>query len=232
MLRILVAAAVPLAAALPANAAEQRFMVTDFDAIAASGAHKIVVTTGKSPSVRAVGDREDIDRLDVDVAGRTLRIGTKRSGEWLSWKHGGPVTIYVTTHDVRSARLAGSGDMAIDRMKGGEVKLGVAGSGDMNVGVIDARALDVSVAGSGDLAMTGKCENASVSVAGSGNVDAPGLKCQTLSGKVAGSGNIVIEASKTATVNVAGSGNVTVRGGAKCEVKTMGSGRVECGVDS
>jgi hypothetical protein len=229
---MLVAAAVPLAAALPASAAEQHFMVTDFDAIAASGQHAIVVTTGKPPSVRAVGDRKDIDRLDIDVSGRTLRIDTKRSGDWLSWKHRGPVTIYVTTHAVRSARLAGSGDMAIDRMKGEDVKLGVAGSGDMNVGVIDARVVDVSVAGSGDLAMTGKCENASVSVAGSGNINAPGLKCQTLNGKVAGSGNIVIEASKTATVKVAGSGNVSVRGSAKCEVKTMGSGRVECGVDN
>lgn len=220
--------AAPLLAG-PAQAAEQRFMVTGFEAIASAGPHKVIVTTGKSPSARAVGARDDVERLQIEVDNNTLRIDRKRDGDWLSWKDSKPVTIYVTATQLHSAKLAGSGDMAIDRMKGDAVKLNLAGSGDLNVGIIKADALDVSVTGSGDLAMTGTCNTAGISIAGSGNVEAAGLTCQSLTGKIAGSGNIKADVAKTADLKVMGSGDITITGKAKCDVKTVGSGHVSCG---
>ena len=224
-------ALVATAIAAPAHAAEKSFMVTDFSGVSSAGAHKIVVTTGKSPSVRAVGDREDIDRLKIEVNDGTLRIGHKGSGGWLNWRKAEPATIYVTTHKLSTAKLAGAGDMVVDRMSGDAVKLSLAGAGDLSVGVVKSESLDVSVAGSGDIAMTGTCDAATVSIAGSGNVEAVGLKCQTISAKVAGSGNIKADVAKTATLRIAGSGDIEIHGNAKCDVRTTGSGRVRCGTN-
>lgn len=219
-----------LALAAPALAAEQTFMVTGFEGIAAAGPHKVIVTTGKAPSVRAVGARQDLDRLKIEVKDQTLRIGQMKSGSWLSWSGDGePVTLYVTTRQLRSAKLAGSGDVAIDRMDGRSVKLNISGAGDLNVGVVKADELDIAIAGSGDIAMTGTCDKASISIAGSGNVEATGLKCKSLTGKVAGSGNMIAEVSATADLRVMGSGDITINGTARCTTKTMGSGSVRCG---
>ena len=226
---LLAAAPMLLALAAPALAAEQSFMITGFDALSVSVPHKVIVTTGKAQSVRAVGDRAVIDRLEIDVSDQTLRIREKKTDSWFSWKDHDPLTIYVTTHALKGVRLAGSGDVAVDRMKGQDVKLSLAGSGDLNVGVVTADRMDVSLAGSGDMAMTGTCGNATVSIAGSGNVEAPGLKCQSLTGKIAGSGNITTDVVKAAKLSIAGSGDIKITGNPQCEVKTVGSGRVSCG---
>jgi len=229
MKRALLVAAPLLALAAPAFAAEQKFTVTGFEGLSVAVPHKVIVATGKAPSVRAVGDQRSIDRLEVEVASGTLRIRQKKTDTWFSWKDGEMLTIYVTTHTLSSARLAGSGDVAVDRMKGQEVKLSLAGSGDLNVGVVTADNLDVSLAGSGDMAMTGTCGAATISIAGSGDIDAPGLKCQSLTGKIAGSGDITAEAVKTAKLSIAGSGDIKILGKPQCEVKTLGSGKVSCG---
>jgi len=230
MKRVLLAALPLFALATPAFAAEQKFMVTEFEGISVSVPHKVIVATGKAPGVRASGDRKSLDRLEVEVTSGTLRIREKKSDTWFSWKDGEMLTIYVTTHTLSSARLDGSGDIAVDRMKGQEVKLSLAGSGDLNVGVVTADNLDVSLAGSGDMAMTGTCGAASFSIAGSGDIEAPGLKCQSLTGKIAGSGDIVTEVVKAAKLSIAGSGDIRILGKPQCEVKTLGSGKVSCGV--
>jgi uncharacterized protein YaiE (UPF0345 family) len=229
MKRAILAVAPLLALSSPALAAEQKFTVTGFESISVSVPHKVIVATGKAPGVRAVGDQKSIDRLEVDVASGTLRIREKKSDTWFSWKDGEVLTIYVTTHTLNNARLAGSGDVAVDRMKGQDVKLSLAGSGDLNVGVVTADRIDVSLAGSGDMAMTGTCGAATISIAGSGNIDAPGLKCQSLTGKIAGSGDITTEVVKHAKLSIAGSGDIKILGKPQCEVKTLGSGKVSCG---
>jgi len=79
------------------------------------------------------------------------------------------------------------------------------------------------------MAMTGTCGAAEISIAGSGNIDAPGLKCQSLTGKIAGSGDITTEVVKHAKLSIAGSGDIKILGKPQCEVKTLGSGKVSCG---
>ncbi len=229
MKRALIATLPLLALAAAASAAEQRFTVTGFEGISVSVPHKVIVATGKAPSVRAVGDQKSIDRLDIDVSSGTLRIREKKSDTWFSWKEGEMLTIYVNTHTLKDARLAGSGDIAVDRMKGQDVKLSLAGSGDLNVGVITADRMDISLAGSGDMSMTGTCGAATISIAGSGDVEAPGLKCQSLTGKIAGSGDITAEVVKNAKLNIAGSGDIKILGKPQCDVRTLGSGKVSCG---
>ncbi len=228
----LVAALPLLALASSAQAAEQRFTVESFDGIRAAGPHNIIVTTGKDQSVRAVGDQDDLDKLEVRVSGSTLRIGQKNSSGWFGSGHMDPVTIYVTTHQLSRAQLAGSGDVSVDRMQGGDVALSLSGSGNLSVGAVKATRLDVSLAGSGDVKLKGTCDSADISIAGSGDVSAPALKCQTMEGKIAGSGNIAADVSKSAKLRVMGSGDITLTGGAKCDITAMGSGRVRCGATS
>lgn len=229
MKTVLAATVAVLAMTTPAAAAEQSFMVTGFDSVSIAGPHKVIITKGKGQSVRAVGERADLDRLDIRVENNALKIGEKKEGSWLSWNDGKAVTIYVTAQNLHEARLAGSGNVAIDRMKGDDVTIKLAGSGDLSVGDVTAGKLTVAIAGSGDLALAGACTDASVSIAGSGNVVAPGLKCQTFIGKVSGSGDIAADVARAATLTVMGSGNITITGEPRCEIKTMGSGRVRCG---
>jgi hypothetical protein len=229
MRKLVIALCGAAAVAVPAWAATRSFTVTGFEKVASAGSFDVIVTTGKGVSVRAEGEEKALDRLEIKVEDRTLKIGTK-SRSW-SWGDSDmdKVRVYVTAPAITGAALAGSGDMRIDRLTGADAKLRVAGSGDLTVANVNAGAVGVSVAGSGNVAAVGKCTSVAVSVAGSGDVTMPDLKCETITAKVAGSGNVSGYATKAGTVSVAGSGDVRIGGGAKCKVSKVGSGDVVCG---
>lgn len=210
---------------------QRSFDVGAFEGVALGGSHDVVVSVGGPVSVRAQGDAEIIDKLDIRVDGGTLKIGTKKGVNWSSgfMRNRAPVTVYVTAPRLAAATVAGSGDMRIDRVEGERFKGAVAGSGDLHIGEVRVRQAEFSVAGSGDISAAGTASNVSAAVRGSGDVKLAGLNSRQAAVSVMGSGDVHANASDTATVSVTGSGNVTVDGDARCSVSTRGSGDVRCG---
>jgi hypothetical protein len=226
-LAMVAAAAVTVFASTQALAAERKFPVTGFNEIEVAGPFDVVVNVGKSQSVRAVGDADDLDRLKVEVSGNELRIGSKER-RWMDWSDRDPIKFYVTVPSLNAVSLAGSGDIQVDRVKADAFVGSIAGSGDLTIASLTATNARLSIAGSGDLTASGSCRTAEVSIAGSGDVDISGLRCQSLSARVAGSGDITANATQNAKLSVMGSGAITVSGGAKCDISKMGSGSARC----
>lgn len=210
---------------------QQNFTVGDFDGVALAGSPDVIVTVGPAASVRAEGDSDYIENLDIRVEDGTLKIGTKRDSKWhMGWSHGrAPVTIHVTTPRLASAAVAGSGDMKIDRVEGESFKGTIAGSGDLEIAALKVSLADFSVAGSGGVRAAGTAGTASASVAGSGDIDLGGVQARQASVSIVGSGDVSAHASESANVSIMGSGDVHMAGGAKCSVSKRGSGDVYCG---
>jgi Putative auto-transporter adhesin, head GIN domain len=207
----------------------QNFPVGAFSRIALGGSTDVVVTVGGAPSVRAEGDAERIGRMEIQVEGDQLMIGSKRHGwNWGDGK-GGPVTVYVTLPSLAAASIGGSGDMKIDKVEGGNFSAQIGGSGDMQIASLQAGEANVSLAGSGSVTAGGKAQHATLSIAGSGDIDLGNLEVRTANVSVGGSGNAAIKAMDGADVSIMGSGDVTVTGGGKCQTHKMGSGNVNCG---
>lgn len=214
--------------AAPAAAAERAFSVGNFTELGVVGPYDVTVATGGAPSVRAVGEQADLDELKAEVKSGRLEIGPRDRHQWRMFKVSKPVRIRVTVPSLSGVGLAGSGDIAVDRLKGGKVSASIAGSGNLSIGAIDGRSASLSIAGSGDLVAAGRCDSGDLSIAGSGDIRAGGLRCQTLSANVAGSGDIAASASRSAKISIMGSGDVTVTGGARCTTSKMGSGDAHC----
>ena len=206
------------------------FQVGAFDKVALSGSPNVIVTVGGAPSVRAEGDAETIDRLEVEVVNGTLRIGHKK-GKWsFGWSKGrAPVTIRVSAPSLTGAEVAGSGDIRIDKVEGGDFKGEIAGSGEIALASLRARNASFAIAGSGGVTAAGTAESADYSIAGSGDVRAGGLEVKRAKVSIAGSGNVEAKAMETADISIMGSGDVVVTGTAKCNVSKMGSGNARCG---
>ena len=208
--------------------AQRSFQVGEFQSVSLEGSHNVVVAVGGAPSVRAEGDAEDIERLDIRVDEGALRIGYDREG-WFNFRRGGSVTVYVTAPALNGATIAGSGDMRIDRVHGDRFDAEIAGSGDLEIGALQARRAVFAIAGSGNISAAGTAEQADVSIAGSGSVSLDRLQTRRTSVSVAGSGDISVRASEAVEGEVMGSGDVTVHGTARCSIQKMGSGDVRCG---
>ena len=207
---------------------QRSFDLAGFDAVGLAGSPNMVVTVGGPHSVRAEGDAEMLERLELRVEDGTLKVGYKKGNWSMNWGSRPRTTIYVTLPALRAASVAGSGDIRVDRVQGDSFKASVAGSGDIAVGQLQVGAANVSIAGSGGIKAAGAAQTASASFAGSGDIDAAALQGRTASASVMGSGDVRIQASETANISIMGSGDVYVSGSARCTINKRGSGDVHC----
>lgn len=205
---------------------QRSFEVGTFDKISLAGSHDVIVTVGGAPSVRAEGDAEALERLEIRVEDGQLRIGSKR-GSW-SVGRGRGVTVHVTAPSLAAAAIGGSGDMRIDKVEGSGFDAEIGGSGDMQIAALKVGKASFSIAGSGGITAAGTAGTATISIAGSGDVNTAGLESRTATVSVVGSGDVSARAMETAKVSIMGSGDVAMSGSAKCTISKMGSGDVRC----
>jgi hypothetical protein len=211
--------------------ATRNFQVGGFDKIALSGSGDVEVRTGAAPSVRAEGDKEMLDRLDIRVENGELRISRRRDDSGWHFSFGGDhhLKLFVTVPALAAATISGSGDISVDKVAGNRFDGSISGSGDLALDHIEVTEANFSTSGSGDIRVAGKAGKASLSTAGSGDIRAGSLETQTTNVSVMGSGDVQVRATQSAEVNVMGSGDVHVAGTHNCNVHKAGSGEAECG---
>ena len=208
---------------------QRSYDLSGFDSVSLEGPQEVMVAVGPAYSVRAVGDREALERLRVELDGRSLKIGSIK-GSWSNrGGNRGKTIVYVTMPALAKAAVAGSGDMRIDRVEGERFSGSVAGSGDLNLAAIRVNEAAFSIAGSGAIRAKGSAGRSSISVAGSGDADLSDVKSRSASVSIVGSGDVRARAMENASVSIMGSGDVMIAGPAKCSVKKMGSGSLRCG---
>lgn len=204
------------------------FAVADFTGVALRGSDDVDVRVGPAFSVRAEGPSDELDTLKIERVGDTLRIG-RRTRAIVGWTNHKAVKVFVTMPRIAAAQISGSGNLAIDRVAGGDFAGDGAGSGTLSIAALTVSHAKLSVAGSGDILAKGTVDRLTLDVAGSGNITAGGLKARSASVSVAGSGNVRADIAGTASVSVIGSGDVDLGRGAKCSTTKIGSGEVHCG---
>lgn len=215
--------------AVPAGGAERTYSITDFDRIHVDGPYRVTLTTGRSSAARAEGSTEALDHVSIEVQSGTLRIRRNRSA-WGSLPAAGPVTVALTTRDLRNAQLVGSGSLDIDRAKGLRVDLSVSGSGRLNVGSVEADNLLVGLLGGGRITLAGRTKQLRATVQGSGDLAATGLTADDAQIASDTSGNVAVAVAKTVRVTATGAGDVEIVGSPTCTVQAKGSGQIRCGV--
>lgn len=198
-----------------------------FEGVTLAGPDKIIFTTGADFSIRAEGDADALERLRYKITDGQLKIGREKNGVWSGGSDS--AVIYVSAPTLKNAKLAGSGDMQVDKMDSESASLSVAGSGNINVSDLETATLSTKIAGSGKLTMAGIVKTATISVAGSGDISGKQLNAENATIKIAGSGDVVLSSNGTVNNKVAGSGDIRIHGSAKCQNKKAGSGKVTCG---
>lgn len=216
--------------AAPAAAAERRYPVTDFDRIQVEGPYKVALRTGLSSGAAATGSPQALDRVKIEVQGRTLRIRPNRSA-WGGYPGAatGPVTIQATTRDLSHVIVGGSGSLDIDRVKGLRLDLSVVGASHLAVASVDADNLLVGLVGSGRITLAGKARQLRATVQGSGDFDGRSLSADDAQLTADTAGGVAVRAVRTAKVNARGLGDVEILGSPACTVEALGAGTVVCG---
>jgi hypothetical protein len=225
----LASVSLPFAGA-PAAAAERRFTVTEFDRIIVDGPFQVRLATGRSPSATATGSAQALDRVSIDVQGGTLRVRPNRSA-WGGYPGmaTGPVTIELSTRDIRAASVNGAGSLSLGRVRGLRVDLSVEGSGRIAAPEVEADALVIGLIGSGRIEVAGRAADLRASIHGWAELDASALTAQGANIVTDTAGRVSATVAREARVNASGIGEVEISGSPACTVRGLSAGQVRCG---
>ncbi|HJU76965.1 MAG TPA: DUF2807 domain-containing protein, partial [Sphingomicrobium sp.] len=165
-----------LAASASAPAATRNFGINSFDKIRVDGPFKVQVKTGVAPFAKASGSTEALDRVAIDVQGRTLVVHPNRSS-WGGYpgKDPGPVEIHIGTHELTAAWLNGSGGLEIDKVRGLTLGLSAQGSGAVAIAKVEVDQLNVGLAGNASATVSGKAGKLTAVIRGISSLDAAAL---------------------------------------------------------
>lgn len=212
---------------LPAGAATRNFGINSFDRIRVDGPFSVRARTGVAPFARATGSPAALDRIAIEVQGRTLIVHSSRSswGGYPGADHGA-VEIEVGSHELSAVWLNGSGNVQIDKVKGMSFGLSVQGSGAAGVARADVDQLNVGVGGSASATLGGRAGKLTATVRGVSTLDASTLAARDA--KIGAVGTATVKANVSNTVSVDGSGpaTVTLSGKPSCALKLSGSASV------
>lgn len=225
-----------IAAALasPAIAAERRYTVTDFDRIQIDGPFVVTLMTGKASAVTATAPANaGIDSLSIEVSNRMLRIRPNKSawgGGYPGERNTGGVRIAVTTRDLRSATMIGSGKLEIDRVRPAlRFDAGLSGSGALSIKSVETDEVRITALGAGTMRLGGKAKTVKATVQGSAGLDAGMLLADTLDLNSQTSSNVSFGPVRAVKLRSEGAGDIVIGGKPACTVDNRGSGMVRCG---
>jgi hypothetical protein len=204
------------------NASQSR-NTGEFTGLALASAADVEVTISDKTSVVIEGDDNLLPYITTEVENGVLTISNQ-----VSYRTQLGIRVYVTTPNLASADVSGSGRISSEKIEAKQFEASIAGSGEINIEGLIAGNVVASVPGSGQLHIKNlKAGSFSGSVDGSGSITAVGT-AQTLEVSTAGSGSLDLAdlKSRDANVSIAGSGSADVLVTGKLEGSVAGSGSI------
>ena len=194
-----------------------------FERVEISGSPTVVYTQADTFGVRLEGPEKMVENIMTEVDDKTLRVYNKGRVSFkfgvvnLNWGDKDDVTVYVSSPDLISVRLNGSGDFFSRKPVDTDVmNITLRGSGDI---VFDDLICDVNnteLVGSGDIRINHlEAQKSTAVLVGSGDVNITQANVRDTDLSLRGSGDIVVnflEGCKSADVQLNGSGDITLKG--------------------
>lgn len=210
---------------------ERKLLVASFENIQVIGDMTVTVTTGKSPSAIASGDKRVLESLKLERIGTTLRV---RLQDIINNNKGVPITaplrLALTTQDISDITLSGNGNLAVSEVKQpGLARVLIAGNGSVTIGRLVADQFYATIDGNGKIDLGGGAvRDARVTIDGAGGFD--GAKVATRKLRLEHLGNAISTATVEEQTDIfnEGTGNITIGGKGTCFIKKAGSAAINC----
>jgi len=219
------------ATAWPAQAAERVWNIASFERVRVDGPFEVRIATGSSPRASASSrDAAMLDRLRLNVESGTLSLRLDRGTGDYAARGTDAVTVFtLSTTALKGVTLLSGAKVAVTRITGARIDLGVTGTGALSVDEASADQVNATVIGSGTIRIAGRAGKARLVTNGPGTIDAAALSAGELFVSLDGTGETRATARYAAEIASTGMGRVSVSGHPKCTVRATAGGPVTCG---
>jgi hypothetical protein len=213
--------------------------------IVVEGDFTVIYKKAATNSIRITAQENLLPYIETTISGNTLSVVTK-SGYLVVPTENTSIIVRVSSPQVGSLSLLGSGLVSADTLVGDAMTMDLNGSGSIAVGYAKGvsftstilgsgsqeirgafNELSCSLDGSGRYLLTGKTTDLIAKIKGSGLVDGYDLASQKSAVTINGSGICKLNVSSSLNVSINGSGNVMYKGNAVVSKSVTGSGTVQ-----
>jgi hypothetical protein len=215
----------------PVQAIERKLLVASFENIVVIGDIGVTVTTGKSPSAIASGDKRVLESLKLERVGTTLRI---RLQDIINNNKGVPITepvkVMLTTQAIRDITVSGNATLTISEVRQTNLaRMLLAGNGSVTIGKLTADQFAATINGNGKVDIGGGVvRDGRVTIDGAGGFEGAKVKMRKLRLEHIGNATSTATVEEGTDIYNRGSGNITVGGKGTCFIKEAGGAAINC----
>lgn len=204
--------------------------VGNYDGVALAGWFDVDLVGGKEGELTLEGESNLLEYVKTEVKNGTLVIKVEKGVNLRPSNWGKGIHITVPVESISEVSLSGSGDIAGQTtIKSNSFSARIAGSGDMAL-MVETERVEAALSGSGDITLSGRTTDFDVQVSGSGDIKAYELEAEHVTAAVSGSADIKVTANQSIDARVSGSGDIHYRGNPKkINSKSSGSGDISRG---
>ena len=206
-----------------ASTTTRNFGIRSFEKIRVEGPYQVSLKTGVAPFARAKGPHSALDRIDLEMRGKTLVVRAGPFAKSPAAAALAPVEVELGTHDLSSAAVLGSGSLAIDKVKGLKFELGVHGAGTTDIGQVTVDQLSVNLGGNAAARLSGKSKKLTAILRGLSTLDMSGLEVSDAVFGAEGPSTIRAKVSKAVEIDGKGTASFVLAGRPSCTLKVQGS---------
>lgn len=201
-----------------------------FTKLEVSGTAEVELVQGSSESVAIATDARTSGLVEAEVRDGVLSISSRDNSRWWDMLLGGggqrTAQVVVTFRELKSIEAAGGVKLTAAALKADELKIAGAGGTAIRIDALDARTLRLSGAGALKADLAGRVTDQTVTISGAGDFRGAKLVSENATVTVAGAGQVVINAEKTLRATISGAGTVDYVGDPQVTESVSGVGRV------
>ncbi|MBV8255643.1 MAG: DUF2807 domain-containing protein [Chitinophaga sp.] len=207
------------------NVIKEERPITPFTSIAVKGGMKVHLQQGEAKTAVIEAESNIAPLVILERDGDKLTVKLKDDVNVRTHK---AFDVYLSTNELNKVVIAGAGDIDLlgTFTSKEEMSVKIAGAGSIT-GKVDAPAVSSSIAGAGDIKLTGQTRDLKVSIAGAGSFISPDLMSENASVSIAGSGDARVHASVSLKAKIAGTGDIIYKGSPQLSSSIAGSGSIK-----
>lgn len=209
----------------PMQYQEQEFSILDFERLEIGDALNVTVEQGTMFSVKAKGDRRNIDDLEVKKIGNTLRMSYERDDRNDNRQYTTYVTITMPV--LNGVSFSGAVDSKIsgfDSENNFDITLSGASKSQVD---LDAGIMNVSLSGASELNVAGSVADLGAIVSGASEFRGFDLEATTATVDASGASKVRVLATQKLNAKATGASDIRYRGNPTVNVTSSGASTIQ-----
>ena len=209
-----------------AQTSEISINLKDFDRLQIGNAFVIDVTKASQFSIKAKGDKENLDELESFVKEGELRIKYKGDNTWKRQKNG-TVYLYITMPELTGVTFSGATKSTVEGFSvKGTFKLSLSGASESKIN-LKAENMNISLSGASSAKISGgNTSKMSIDISGASQLNAYECEAQNTKITASGASSARISVSSSLNADATGASSIRYRGSPEVNSDSSGASRI------